>query len=100
MKKDHKIPNCGSLQELDRTKIVVGAKQLRKALLAGRVRCVFLAENADPGLTLPIEALCREHSVQCVWVPSMAQLGSACGIEVGAAAAAAVDETGSTGSNP
>ena len=91
MKKDHKIPNCGSLQELDRTKIVVGAKQLRKALLAGRARHVFLAQDADPGLTEPIEALCREHSVQCVWVPSMAQLGSACGIEVGAAAAAAVD---------
>ena len=100
MKKDRKIPNCGSWPEMPGTKIVVGAKQLRKALLAGRVRYVFLAQDADPGLTEPIEELCREKSVQYAWVPTMAELGSACGIEVGAAAAAAVDEIGSTGSNP
>lgn len=100
MKKDRKIPNCGSWPELPGTKIVVGAKQLRKALLAGRARYVFLAQDADPGLTEPIEELCREKSVQYAWVPTMAELGSACGIEVGAAAATAVDEIGSTGSNP
>ena len=96
MKKDRKIPNCGSLPELSGTKIVVGARQLRKALLAGRARYVLLARDADPGLTEPIEALCREHSVQYAWVPSMSELGSACGIEVGAAAAA-VSDNGSTG---
>ena len=92
MKKDCKIPNCGSWRELPGTKIVAGAKQLRKALLAGRARYVFLAQDADPGLTEPIEELCRQRSVQYAWVPSMSELGSACGIEVGAAAAAAVDE--------
>ena len=97
MKKDRKIPNCGSLPELPGTKIVVGAKQLRKALLAGRARHVFLAQDADPGLTEPIEELCRQRSVQYAWVPSMSELGSACGIEVGAAAAAAVSDNGSTG---
>ena len=91
MKKDRKIPYCGSLPEMPGTKIVVGARQLRKALLAGRARYVFLARDADPGITEPIEELCREHSVQYTWVPTMTQLGSACGIEVGAAAAAAVD---------
>ena len=35
MKKDCKIPNCGSWRELPGTKIVAGAKQLRKALDAG-----------------------------------------------------------------
>ena len=88
---DCKIPKCGALSELSPGKCVVGAKQLRKALLAGRARRVFLAEDADPGITEPLEALCRECSVQFVWVPTMVGLGSACGIEVGAAAAAAVD---------
>ena len=96
MKKDRKIPNCGSWAQMPGTKIVVGARQLRKALLAGRARYVLLARDADPGLTEPIEALCREHSVQYAWVPSMLELGSACGIEVGAAAAA-VSDNGSTG---
>ena len=97
MKKVCKIHECGDLQDLSRYHIVVGYKQLRKALLAGRARHVFLAQDADPGLTEPIEALCREHSVQYTWVPTMTQLGSACGIEVGAAAAAAVSHNGSTG---
>ena len=97
MKKDRKIPYCGSLPEMPGTKIVVGARQLRKALLAGRARYVLLAQDADPGLTEPIEALCREQSVQYTWGPTMTQLGSACGIEVGAAAAAAVSHNGSTG---
>jgi len=89
-KKDCRIPKCGALAELGSGKVVVGSKQLRKALLAGRARYVFLAENADPRLTESIEEMCIQSSVQYSWVPSMADLGSACGIEVGAAAAAVV----------
>lgn len=70
---------------------MVGAKQLRKSLLSGRARQVFLAENADPALTEPIEAMCLQSKIQCVWVPSMTDLGHACGIDVGAAAAAVID---------
>ena len=70
---------------------MVGAKQLRKAVKAGRVRCVFLAENADPAVTEPLEALCAANHIQITWVASMADLGRACGIEVGAAAAAVIN---------
>ena len=72
-------------------KVVVGAKQLRKAMNAGNARQVYLAENADPALTQPIEAQCQLNSVKYAWVATMQDLGRACGIEVGAAAAAAVD---------
>jgi large subunit ribosomal protein L7A len=90
-KKDSKIPKCGVLHDLDSRKMIVGAKQLRKALNKGIARCVFLAENADPAITEPLEELCRQREIPITWVPSMADLGRACGIEVGAAAAAAVD---------
>ena len=70
---------------------VVGARQIRKALNAGSANRVYLARNADPALTEPIEALCQRNGVECTWVRSMTELGRACGIEVGAAAAAAVD---------
>ena len=89
-KKDSKIPQCGNLPELTKCKTVVGAKQLRKALSNGTARAVFLAQNADPALTEPIEEMCLRSSVDCTWVPSMTDLGKACGIEVGAAAAAIV----------
>ena len=89
-KKDSKIPQCGSLPDLSRERIVVGAKQLRKALISGRARNVFLAENADPAITEPIAKICEESAIPYTWVPTMADLGRACGIEVGAAAAATV----------
>ena len=69
---------------------MVGTKQLRKALENGRAKWVWLAENADPAITEPLEALCQLNSVEYAWVKSMTDLGHACGIEVGAAAAAAV----------
>ena len=78
-------------EELAQGRFVVGAKQLKKALKNGTARRVFLARNADPAITEPIAALCRQSCVALVWVRSMTDLGHACGIEVGAAAAAAVD---------
>ena len=79
------------LAELSRRKVVVGSKQLRKALDRGNVRFVVLARNADPAITEPIEAICRSGDVPVAWVSDKLALGKACGIEVGAAAAAAVE---------
>ena len=90
-RKDCKIPKCGRLPNLAEMNLVVGAKQLKKAVKAGRVRYVFLAENADPAVTEPLEELCAANHIQITWVPSMTELGRCCGIEVGAAAAAVVD---------
>ena len=90
-KKDCTIPKYGVLQNTSKRNVVVGAKQLKKAVKAGRARYVFLAENADPYVTEPLEALCTANHIQFTWVPSMAELGRVCGIEVGAAAAAVVD---------
>lgn len=90
-KKDCRIPECGDLTVLTKTKVIVGSKQLRKALENGRARCVYLAMNADPAITEPLEAKCGEKGIPFTWVRTMQDLGKACGIEVGAAAAAAVD---------
>ena len=86
-KKDSIIPKCGVAAD---SRFVVGAKQLRKALQSGRARCVYLAQDADPAITVPIEERCQSEAIPCVWVATMRELGSACGIEVGAAAAAVV----------
>ena len=87
-KKDCMIPNCGAVPDLTKRKIVVGAKQLKKAVRDNRVQSVYLAENADPAVTDPLEKLCSQNHIQITWVHSMSELGRACGIEVGAAAAA------------
>lgn len=71
----------------DRPK-VVGVKQTKRALNDGKATHVFLAENADPRVIEPIEALCSDRGVSVEKVPSMKALGAACGIAVGSAAAA------------
>lgn len=88
MKKKHKNPDRGELPDLSRQRLAVGAKQLKKAVRGGCARCVYLAKNADPALTQPLADLCADNQIQITWVSSMEALGSACGIEVGAAAAA------------
>ena len=79
-----------SLKELKDNHFIVGTKQLRKRLDRGGVLRVYLALDADPAITAPLEALCRQKGVDCSWVKRMLDLGRACGIEVGAAAAAVV----------
>lgn len=69
---------------------VVGAKQTRRALNDGRAIQVYLAGDADPGITGPIETLCAERGAEVVRVPGMRELGQACGIAVGAAVAALI----------
>ncbi len=73
--------------ELKNAKKVVGVKQLTKALRQGTVQTVFLAKNADPMLTEPVEKLAQARQVPVLWVRTMQELGSACGISVGASAA-------------
>ena len=79
------------LAEFDRRRVVVGSKQLRKALEQGRATFVVLARDADPAITEPIEAICRRQNVRVAWIRSKKELGKHCGIDVAAAAAAAAE---------
>ena len=85
---DSIIPECGHGLDLTKFKLVVGTKQLKKALNQGTAQQVFLAANADPAITQMLESLCQLNQTPYVWVRSMQDLGRACGIDVGAAAAA------------
>ena len=76
------------MERLSGSEKVVGLKQVRRAVTEGRAAVVFLACDADPRLTESLEELCSEHGVATVWDYTMAQLGKACGIAVGTAAAA------------
>ncbi len=89
-KKDISTVKCGTMAEIRRDNLVVGAKQLKKALRSGRILSAFLAADADPAVTEPIEALCNTSGIPLTWVKTMAELGRTCGIDVGAAAAATV----------
>jgi large subunit ribosomal protein L7A len=70
----------------------IGMKQATKAVELGKAAEVFVAKDADPRLTIKMVNLCKKMGVQVTYVDSMKLLGKACGIEVGAAVAAVVNE--------
>ena len=76
------------LSQLKQGSRVVGVKQTRRAIGEGRAARVFVAEDADSRVTAPVEALCQEKSIPVERVPSMKELGAACGIAVASAVAA------------
>ena len=78
------------LTELSGSNKVVGAKQAKRALNDGRARKVFVAGDADPRVTQPLAQLAVDKRVPVELVPTMKELGAACGIAVGAAVAATV----------
>ncbi|MBR3458588.1 MAG: ribosomal L7Ae/L30e/S12e/Gadd45 family protein [Selenomonadaceae bacterium] len=77
-----------ALDALKNANRVIGIKQVTKAVRKGIVRDVYVADNADERCLAPLIALCGEQAMELFHVDSMKELGEACGIEVGAAAAA------------
>lgn len=72
--------------------VVIGTKQTMKAVELGRAYEVFVAQDADPRMVSKIVQLCEQRNVKLTLVDTMRNLGKTCGIEVGAAMAAAVEE--------
>jgi large subunit ribosomal protein L7A len=73
-------------------KLSIGTKQATRMVELGKATEVFVAKDADPRITNKIVNLCKKCGVKVTYVDSMKQLGKACGIEVGAAMAAIVNE--------
>ena len=80
------------LGELTSQEKVVGTKQSRRAIREGLARLVYLACDADPAITSPVAESCREAGVPVEGGFTMAQLGCACRIAVGASVVAVLGE--------
>ncbi|GLI84486.1 hypothetical protein ANABIO32_21930 [Rossellomorea marisflavi] len=70
--------------------VIVGTKQAVKALKAGQVTEVVIAEDADPKVTANVLQTAIDLNVPYTKVDSMKKLGKSCGIDVGAAAVAII----------
>ena len=71
---------------------VVGLKQSKKAIEAGRAGLVFVARDADSHVVFPLERLCGEKNVEVVYVNNMKELAKACHVEVPTAIATIVKD--------
>ena len=76
------------LEKLQNGAKAVGQKQTLRAVRDDRAEAVFIAADAAEKVTGPVKETCALKGVGFTEVPTMKELGSACGIQIGAAAAA------------
>lgn len=73
-------------------KIRKGTNETTKAVERGQAKLVVIAMDVQPEeIVAHLPLLCDEKKIPYVYVPSKKGLGEACGLQVGAAAAAIVD---------
>lgn len=81
---------------LDRIRLArkktIGANQTAKAIAQSVVSELFVARDAQAHVVRPILSAAEQQGIPVQWVDSMKVLGKACGIEVGAATAAIVQD--------
>ncbi len=77
-----------NLKGLEVAKKRIGVKQTIKALESDSVALVYIAGDADRQITADVVALCLVKDIELITIPTRAELGSACGIDVGAAVVA------------
>ncbi|OPA73122.1 ribosomal protein L7Ae-like protein [Paenibacillus selenitireducens] len=77
---------------LQEENIRVGTKQTIRMVELGKATEVYIAEDADSRVTSKVILLCKSMDVKITYVDTMKNLGKACGIDVGAAMVAIVNE--------
>ena len=75
------------ISEADKSALIIGLKQVKKALTAGRAKTVYVARDCDDYLREQIEALSEESGARIIYADTMKQLGQECGIDVSASCA-------------
>jgi len=78
------------LEKLRSVSHVAGLKQVLRAVAAGEATCVLLALDADDFSKNKVISSCGD-AVEVQTVPSMQQLGRACGIAVSCAVCAILE---------
>ena len=71
---------------------VVGLKQVLREAQAGKVERVYIAKNAEDHLKDKISEALKDSNIPLIEVETMEELGSVCGIKIGAACAAILKE--------
>ncbi|WP_326908364.1 ribosomal L7Ae/L30e/S12e/Gadd45 family protein [Sedimentibacter sp. MB31-C6] len=69
-------------------KIVIGKKQTMRSISKDEVEKVLVSKDADLHVTQPIVDVCNNQGIEIEYFDTMKELGTACGIDVNAAAAA------------
>lgn len=72
--------------------LTIGTKQTLKMVEKKKAVEVYIAQDADPRVTMKVIGMSKKMGIPITYVDSMKHLGKACGIEVGAAVVATIKE--------
>ena len=75
------------LEKLKSSEKIVGTRRLLRAVKAGEIAEVYLANDADLFIVRQVKEACNAANVRIIEVNSMKELGEACGVEVKTASA-------------
>ena len=76
----------------DTGRIKKGTNETTKAVERGNASLVFVAEDVSPEeIVMHLPELADEKGISCVFVDTQDDIGHACGLDVGSAAAAITD---------
>ena len=75
------------LEKLKNGSKVVGTRRVLRAIRSGEIAEAYIAQDADLFIVRQIRQACNEMGVRMVEVPTMKELGQACGVEVKTASA-------------
>lgn len=76
------------LEDLKKSqKIVIGTKQVLKAAKTGKLQRAYVAEDADSFIKVKLLDELKQNNITVEMVSTMKELGEACRIHVGSAAA-------------
>lgn len=73
-------------------KIVVGTRQTIKMIDSYSAQEVYVAKDAEERIVRPVIQSCEEKGLPVYYVETMAELGKACQIKVGAAMCAILEK--------
>lgn len=67
---------------------IIGAKQVKNAIISGRASKIYVASDCDEAVSAPVVALAEEHNIPLFYISTRKELGEMCGINVKSACAA------------
>ena len=76
--------------EFEKNKIKTGFKEVMNLISENKAAKVFVAEDCDESFKERLTGAAQKAGVPFEYVPTMRELGKACGIEVGASCAAII----------
>lgn len=73
---------------LQSAQMAIGSKQTKKAIEKGIAEKVYIAKDAEDKVVAGIINMCRQKSINIIYIDTMNELGDLCKIDVGAASIA------------